>query len=363
MTVSREALSPPDAPAGDAAAIPSVRARWPVLAGGFVVLLVVSVAAVSYGPVAIPWDATLRIFLSHLPGLDFTATWPQSWDTIIWDIRLPRVILAGLVGASLALSGATYQALFRNPLADPYLLGVAAGAALGASLALVYALDFYTFHLSPLTLMAFAGAVTTVGLSYSLARVGSVVPTTTLILAGVAVSSLAGAVTALVLITHNQQAAVILAWIMGSFNISHWQKLWLIVPYLVPGAVLILLYGRILNVMQLDEEQARQLGVDVERVKLLLIAAATLITAAAVSVSGLIGFVGLIVPHAVRLLWGPDYRRLLPMAMVSGATFLILADLIARTVAAPTELPVGVITAFCGVPFFLYLLRQQRVLM
>lgn len=363
MTLRRRVFPSLGGAVQGAAALPAVGPRWGALALGAGALLVVGVVAVSYGPVGIPWDVTLRILLSHLPGLELAGTWPQSWETIVWEVRLPRVILAGLVGASLALSGATYQALFRNPLADPYLLGVAAGAGLGASLALVYSLDFSVAHLSPLSLMAFAGAVTAVGLSYFLARVGGIVPTTTLILAGVAVGSLAGAATSLVLITHNQQAAVILSWSMGSLNGSHWQKLWLIGPYLVPAAALILLYGRVLNVMQLDEEQARQLGINVERVKLTLIAAATLVTAAAVSVSGLIAFVGLIVPHTVRLLWGADYRRLLPLAIISGAVFLIAADLVARTVVAPREVPVGIVTAFCGVPFFLYLLRQRRVLM
>jgi len=275
-------------------------------------------------------------------------------------VTSPDASMAGLVGAALATAGATYQGLFRNPLADPYLIGVAAGAGLGATLVIVSSLDYVFGGVSLVPLAAFGGGLTAVGLAYSLARVGRTVPTVTLILAGVAISSIATSATAFLMINNSQRVHATLTWLLGGFNLSEWGKLWWLLPYVLPAAAIILLYGRILNVLQLDEEQAQQLGVNVERVKLLLLGAASLAAAAAVSVSGVIGFVGLIVPHAVRLLWGPDYRQLLPMSMILGGAFLILADLLARTVNSPSEIPVGIITAFCGAPFFLYLLRLRQ---
>ncbi|MFQ6019304.1 MAG: FecCD family ABC transporter permease, partial [Dehalococcoidia bacterium] len=192
------------------------------------------------------------------------------------------------------------------------------------------------------------------------ARVGRSVPTTTLILAGVAISAVATSATSFLMFLDTERIFSILAWLLGGFNISGWQRLAWIAPYMLPAAALLLLSGRTLNVLQLGDEEAQQLGVNVERARLLLLGAASLAAAAAVSVSGIIGFVGLIVPHAVRLLLGPDHRRLLPMSMVLGAAFLILADLLARTVIQPSELPVGIITAFCGAPFFLFLLRRSQ---
>jgi len=336
------------------------RALWPRLALGLAVLVGAILLAAAVGPVGIPADAVARIILSRLSGLDLAGGLPQSWQDIVWEVRLPRVVIAGLVGATLAFSGATYQAVFRNPLADPYLIGVAAGASLGATVVIVSPLRYTFGGLSLVPLAAFAGALGAVVLAYGLARVGRTVPTVTLILAGVAISSVATSATSFLLLANSQRVLPALTWLLGGFNLSGWGKLWWVLPYVLPAAVVILLYGRILNVLQLDEEQAQQLGVNVERVKLLLLGAASLATAAAVSVSGIIGFVGLIVPHAVRMLWGPDYRQLLPMSMVLGATFLILADLLARTVNTPGEIPVGIITAFCGAPFFLYLLRRRQ---
>ena len=336
------------------------RTLWPRLALGLAALLGAAVLGAAIGPADIPIDAVARIILSRLPGVGLADSLPQSWQDIVWEIRLPRVVIAGLVGATLAFSGATYQAVFRNPLADPYLIGVAGGAGLGATAVIVSPLDASVGGVSLVPLAAFGGGLTAVALAYGVARVGRTVPSVTLILAGVAISSIATSATSFLMVTNSQRVLTTLTWLLGGFNLSEWSKLWWVLPYVLPAAVIILLYGRILNVLQLDEEQAQQLGVNVERVKLLLLGAASLATAAAVSVSGIIGFVGLIVPHAVRLLWGPDYRQLLPMSMVLGAVFLILADLLARTVNSPSEIPVGIITAFCGAPFFLYLLRMRQ---
>jgi len=209
-------------------------------------------------------------------------------------------------------------------------------------------------------LLAFTGALVSTAIVYSLARVGKTLPVTTLILAGVALGALLGSIVSYLIISSGEKMHGIIFWLMGSFSLSQWSEVKIVFPYLVVGTVVILLYARLLNVMQLDEEQAQQLGISVEKLKLVLLAAATLITAASVSFVGTIGFVGILIPHAVRLVWGADHRFLLPLSVLTGAIFLILADLIARTVLAPTEIPIGVITAICGAPFFLYLLRRRK---
>lgn len=315
--------------------------------------------ATTVGSVEIPFLTTSGILLSKLPLVDITPTWTSAFETIVLEIRLPRVILAGVVGAALAIAGATYQGLFRNPLADPYLIGVAQGAALGAVIGFLLPVAWLGLGISIVPLLAFAGALFSVAIVYSLARVGKTLPVTTLILAGVALGALLGAIVTYLAITSGQMLRGIMFWLAGSFSLSQWSEVQVVVPIVVIGAVILLLFARSLNIMQLDEEQAQQLGINVERLKLILLTAATLITAAAVSFVGIIGFVGIIIPHAVRLIWGPDYRFLLPLSILVGAIFLILADVVARTMLAPSEIPIGVITAVCGAPFFLYLLRRR----
>jgi len=327
---------------------------------GLLALLVLLIAfATSIGSVEIPFPTTASILISKLPFVDITPTWESALETIVLEIRLPRVILAGVVGAALAVAGASYQGLFRNPLADPYLIGVAQGAALGAVIGFLLPVSRLGLGIGLVPILAFAGALLSVAVVYSLARVGRTVPVTTLILAGVALGALLGAVVAYLAITSGQMVHGILFWLAGSFSLSQWSEVQIVLPIVIVGAAVILLFARSLNIMQLDEDQAQQLGINVERLKLILLTAATLVTAAAVSFVGIIGFVGIIIPHAVRLIWGPDYRFLLPLSVLSGAIFLILADILARTVAAPSEIPIGVITALCGAPFFLYLLRRR----
>ena len=339
---------------------PRKRRRLYSIIGLAALLVVVIVLAATVGSVQIPFFTTCRVLLSQLPLVNIAPTWPSTTETIILEIRLPRVILAGLVGAALATAGATYQGLFRNPLADPYLIGVAQGAALGAVVGFLLPFDWHGMGFGIIPLLAFTGALFSVAVVYSLARVGKTLPVTTLILAGVALGALWGSIVSYLIISSGEKMHGIIFWLMGSFSLSEWSEVKLVLPYVVVGAVVILLYSRSLNVMQLDEEQAQQLGINVEKVKLILLVAATLITAAAVCFVGTIGFVGIIIPHAVRLIWGPDHRFLLPLSVLSGAVFLILADLVARTALAPTEVPVGVITAICGAPFFLYLLRRKK---
>jgi iron complex transport system permease protein len=336
---------------------PYWRGRIYAILGLLVLLAVVVVLATAIGSVDIPFLATARIMIDKLPLVDITPSWTSAWETIILEIRLPRVILAGVVGAALAIAGATYQGLFRNPLADPYLIGVAQGAALGAVIG--FLVPITGIGIGSVPLFAFAGALVSVAVVYSLARVGGTLPVTTLILAGVALGALLGAIVSYLVITSGAKMPGIIFWLIGSFSLSQWSEVQVVLPIMVVGVVVIMLFARSLNIMQLDEEQAQQLGVNVERLKLILLTAATLITAAAVSFVGIIGFIGIIIPHAVRLLWGPDYRFLLPLSVISGAIFLILADVVARTILAPSEIPIGVITAICGAPFFLYLLRRR----
>ncbi len=330
------------------------------IVGLCILLVVIAALATTIGSVEIPLLTTYQVMISKLPFLHTTPVWSSGIETIVLDIRLPRVILAGLVGAALATAGATYQGLFRNPLADPYLIGVAQGASLGAVVGFLLPVSWSGLEVGAIPLFAFVGAIASAAIVYGLARVGKTLPVTTLILAGVALGALLGSVVSYLIISSGDKMHGIIFWLMGSFSLSRWMDVMLVLPYIIVGTVVILLYARSLNVMQLDEEQAQQLGINVERLKLVLLTAATLITAAAVSFVGTIGFVGIIIPHAVRLLWGADYRFLLPLSVLTGAIFLIVADLIARTIQAPTEIPIGVITALCGAPFFLYLLRRRR---
>ena len=339
-----------------------LRYPWWRLVFASAAVVVVALFAVSQGSVTIPLDAVVKILVSGLPFVSLEADWPSTWDTILWQLRWPRVVLAGIVGAALATCGAAYQGLFKNPLADPYLIGVASGAGLGATIVLVSSVPLFVLGISILPAAAFAGGMIAVVSAYTVARQSSGTALTTLILAGVAIASLAGAVTSLLLIRSDPDVKPVLSWLLGGFISARWSHSVIVLAYLFPAGLTFAAYGRILNVLQLDEDHAAQLGVDIERTKLLLVASATLGTAAAVSFSGLIGFVGLVAPHVVRLAWGGDYRFLLPMSAFMGAGFLILADLVARTIVSPGELPVGIVTAFCGAPFFLYLLRKRKTI-
>ncbi len=320
--------------------------------------VIIIVLASSIGSTQVPFSTVWGILLDRLPLVNLNPARESVTETIVADIRLPRVILASLVGAALAVAGATYQGLFRNPLADPYLIGVAQGAALGATIGFLLPLRVTSLEVVPV--FAFCGALLAVAIVYSIARVGKTLPITTLILAGVALGAFLASITSYLIIASGDRLHGIISWLLGRFSLSNWGQVTAVTPYILMGVAVIWLYARPLNIIQLDEEQAQQLGIDVERVKLMLLVAATLITAAAVSFCGTIGFVGIIVPHAIRLLWGPDYRFLLPLSTFAGAILLVLADTTARTILAPAEIPVGVITAFLGAPFFLYLLRQKK---
>ncbi len=278
---------------------------------------------------------------------------------IILSVRLPRILLAGLVGAALAVAGCSFQALLRNPLADPYILGVSSGSALGAVSAILAGLSAASFGMP---LASFFGAIVTVMLVFHIGRVGWGLHTNTLLLAGVIISAFFSAIIMfLISVAQNDDLSKIVFWLMGDFSFSNYRFILIILPYVLGGIGVLYSYARGFNLMVMGEETAIQLGIDVERLKKVAYVFASLITAAAVSVCGLIGFVGLIIPHAVRILFGPDHRLLIPASALVGASFLICSDTIARTIAAPTELPVGAVTATFGAPFFIYLLKRRRV--
>lgn len=315
------------------------------------------------GPAGLPAGAVLRELANRLPLVDVHPGLSRLDAAILWQIRMPRVVLGGLVGAMLAMAGASYQGVFRNPLADPYLLGVAAGAGLGATLAVAYLPGRAGWPVDPLPLAAFAGALVAVAATYVLGRSATTGRNTALlILAGVAVAAFFTAAQTYVQQQHADTLRQVYSWILGGLGTAGWQQVVLIFPYVAASVLALVLHRRLLDVMSLGDDEAGGLGIRPARVRLTVVIAATLGTAAAVAVSGLIGFVGIIVPHTVRLLAGPSYRRILPLSIVFGAAFLILADLIARSALAPAEIPIGVITAFVGAPFFVLVLwRTKRV--
>ena len=335
------------------------RGRLPllVLIGG---LGLVMVLAIALGSVAIPVTTTAEVLAARILGLPVPATWTNGQETIVMQVRLPRVLLACITGACLAVSGAIYQGLFRNPMGDPYLLGVAPGAGLGATVVIVFSLTAVVGSVWVLPAAALAGALAATALIYLLARVDKRTPVGMLLLAGVALGSLLSAVSSLLMLARPDRLQSAVMWLFGSFATAGWSQLALVVPYAVVGGAIAVALARQLNLMLLDDEQAGFLGANVERLKLALVVAGTLLAAAPVSVAGLIGFVGLIGPHSARLIWGPDHRALIPASALLGATFLVLADLFARTAFAPSELPVGVVSALCGGPFFLALLRRRK---
>lgn len=332
-----------------------------VLGLSLVFAVIAFVLGVTIGPVRLGTLGVVRELLDRLPFVNITSGLSTQDEAILWAIRVPRVALGGLVGAMLALAGAAYQGAFRNPLADPYLLGVAAGAGLGATLAIAYLPNPEGWLVDPVPLAAFIGALGSVAATYALGRSGiSTRTAATLILAGVAIASFLTALQTFVQQREAETLQRVYAWILGGLATTGWREVVLILPYLALSVIAILMHRRLLDVLALGDEETDALGVKAGRVRLVVVIAASLGTAAAVSVSGLIAFVGIIVPHTVRLLFGSSYRIVLPLSIVCGAGFLILADLVARTALAPAEIPIGVVTAFFGAPFFVVVLRTSR---
>ncbi|MDR9449593.1 MAG: iron ABC transporter permease [Acidimicrobiia bacterium] len=338
------------------AAVPSSRRRRTYAAGGLA-LAAAAILGVTVGPVRISaWTALTELADRLLPW-EISSGLSDQEAAIVWHLRAPRVVLGAMVGAMLAAAGGAYQGVFRNPLADPYLLGVAAGAGLGATAALAAGLGAGVVPVA-----AFVGAVLAVAATYHFARAaGGRRTPATLILAGVAIGSFLTALQTFLQQQSSDRIREVFTWILGRLSGATWPQVTAVLPYVAVSLVTLVVYRRILDVLSVGEEEAATLGVRPARARMVIIGAATLGSAAVVSVSGLIGFVGIVVPHAIRLVAGPSYRRILPLSMLVGAAFLLAADLLARTIISPGELPIGVVTAFVGAPFFAMILRRRVV--
>ncbi|CAN5568749.1 iron ABC transporter permease [soil metagenome] len=324
---------------------------------GLVSLACAVVAGIVFGNVAIPVGETLAILAHRVLGWPVPITWAPPAETIVMELRLPRVLTAGATGVALSLAGATFQGLLRNPLADPYVLGTASGAALGAAVGMLLPVQLAILGFGLMHLLAFCGALAAVSVVYRLSRMGGTNSMTSVLLTGYAVGALLAAGLALTMYLAGNNLRQIFFYLLGSFSLSSWPQLVVGLPLIGLGSAAILVRARVLNGLLLGEETAAHLGLDVPRQRLILLGAATLVTAVAVAMSGLIGFVGLVVPHLLRLVVGPNARVLLPLAALFGASLMVFADVAARI---PGELPVGIVTAVVGAPFFLHLLRRYR---
>lgn len=323
-------------------------------------LTITIVLAIAAGTASIPPYDVLTIILGKIPWLGnlVTSNYPPSWETIIIGIRLPRVLLGGLIGASLAVAGTSMQGLFRNPMADPYVIGVSSGAALGAVSSLLLEAIFpkiAVYYVTPF--FAFAGALGAVLLVYAISRVGGMIPVETLLLAGIAVASFLSAITSIIVYTYSKDVMSVLFWLTGSLGASKWDDVIVVSVSCGVGTLLMFFFSRDLNAFLLGEDTAHHLGIEVEKNKRIILAVCSFITASAVVASGTIGFVGLVIPHIMRLTVGPDHRILIPSSAIFGGIFLIFCDTVARTF---LQVPVALVTALFGAPFFIYLLWRRR---
>lgn len=319
-------------------------------------LIFLSVVAISFGAANITALDTFKIILSQIPiinnFIDISQI-PQTSFTIVLRVRLPRVLLGGLIGMNLSVVGATYQGIFKNPMADPYILGISSGAALGSALSIV-------FGLNNNAILAFVAALLTTYLVYSIASVGNKAPTVNLLLSGVAVSFFLSSIISLLMVLFTKEIDKIVFWSLGSLTSANWNKLILVFALSIPMVLVIIAYCRELNIISTGEEYAKNLGVNTERTKKILLIVSSLLIATSVSFTGIIGFVGLIVPHSVRILYGADHKKLIPLSALYGMAFIIICDTLARTIIAPTEIPIGAITSFFGAPYFIYLLYKNK---
>jgi len=302
------------------------------------------------------------ILMHQLPGLGdlIPVSWPESSEQIVMKIRFPRVILAVLVGACLSLAGAGFQGVLRNPLADPYTMGVASGSAVGAAFLILFGLHISFLGQWSIPVVAFLTGFVSLWIVLRLANTQGKLQTETLLLSGVVVQAFLGSLVSFMVSLSDKAVNEIVFWLMGSLSFRGWDFTYVLLPYLIVGLMVLVSYARALNLFSLGERQAAHLGVSVDRTKLVVLIVSTLLTAGAVSIAGIVGFVGLVVPHLVRLMVGPDYRLLLPMATICGGIYVLWADTVAKMLLSPTEIPLGVVTAFLGAPFFAYLLKQNK---
>ncbi len=331
-----------------------------ILIASTIILLLVVIICCCIGAVNIKISEAFKILINKIFNINIDISEIKtSSQTIIWKIRFPRILVALLVGGTLSVAGATYQGLLKNPMADPYVIGVSSGAAFGAAIGISSKIIFNFLGLSFTSIMAFACAVIVMLIVYRIAKIGNKVPITTLLLSGIAIGNFLTAFTSLIMIFSGDDLNKIFFWTMGSFSGKGWEQLFSVLPYIVIGIAIIYFYSRDLNIILLGEDTASNLGVNVERVKKILLITSTIITAAVVSVSGIIGFIGLIIPHIARMIVGPDNKALIPTSFVFGAILLVICDTIARSILSQ-EIPVGLITSILGGPFFVYLLRNKK---
>ena len=328
------------------------------------IVLIFSIALFSaVGTAEINYMDSFKIIASKIPVIRNYVSIDHiknSHRTIIWSIRLPRILLGVLVGSSLSMAGVAFQGMFKNPMADPYIMGISSGAALGATIGIVFKINVTFLNLSSISIFAFMGAMLAVLTVYNIARVKNKIPITTLLLSGIAVGQFLSAIMSMIMILHSQDMSKIIYWTMGGLAGKGWNPLLGITIPTILSMILMFFFARDLNIMATGEESAQSMGVDIEKTKLYILVIGTFMTAMVVSVSGIIGFVGLIIPHMVRIILGPDHRILLPASALSGAVFIIFTDTIARTIISPIEIPVGIITSLFGGPFFIYLLRSSK---
>ena len=328
-----------------------------------ILLVIVVLWAAAVGSVSVPLTQSARIVASRLPFVnkeELLEGIPKANKLIIWNIRLPRVLLSGMVGGGLAAAGVVMQALFRNPLADPQVLGISSGAAFGAAVAMALGITFTVSGVSSIWLFAFTGAMLTMLLVFRVARIATSRSVTGILLAGIACSSMLTAAITLLMMWNREKLEQIYLWMLGSFSSATWLKVGFIAVVLVAAVLCFTVLGRDLDLLSFGDQEAQSMGVSVRRTRTIAVVATSLLVAASVSVSGIIGFVSLIIPHIFRILTGPKSRRLIPLSLLGGAIFMILCDMISRTAAPPSEIAVGAITQVTGAPFFLYLLWKER---
>ncbi len=328
-----------------------------------IALLVIIILAAAIGSADISFINAVKIMFSKIPYIGRFVSTRDIDNTqmlIVLNLRLPRIILAALVGSILSAVGVTLQGMFKNPMADPYVLGISSGASLGAAIAIVIGIEYTFFGLGGITIFAFLGSMLTIVCVYNIAKVGNKIPSTTLLLSGIALNYMMLSLISMIMIFNRNQVEQIVFWAMGSVSAASWNQVGLLVPMAFVGVFLIMGFARDLNAMSTGEETARSLGIEVENVKKILIVICSLLVAACVSVSGAIGFVGLIIPHSIRLITGSDHRVLLPFSAMGGAVFMVVCDTIARSIIPPIEIPVGAITSILGTPYFNYLLYKNK---
>ncbi|TCS83792.1 iron complex transport system permease protein [Tepidibacillus fermentans] len=323
-------------------------------------LLISIFASVSIGSVSVALPTTTKILIHHIPFINSTPTWEASEELIVMNLRLPRVFLAILIGAMLSVSGVAFQGVLRNPLADPYILGVSSGAALGAAIAILFIPNLMLFGRFTLPIFAFLGSVLALILVLLISGKQRHRGSDSFILAGVIVQSFMGAVLSFLITISDKKLQSIVFWMMGSLANHDWQDVWVLIPYFMIGTLFLLIQQRDLNILSLGENAAIHLGMDVQKKKVLILAFASLLAASAISIVGIIGFIGLIIPHLIRIVFGSNHKILLPVSVIAGGIFLLWTDTLARTIIPSREIPIGVLTAFLGAPFFAYLFYKSR---